>query len=238
MNFKFVYGFLGISYSVSAQQYLVDRCLTDNQEFLEALAPDQLLDSDLLALDENSLKTQLSEMVIEQTQNNISAQEHSMFNKDLTVTDDPLLIVEEQYKSTNLRRSQRQQTFIEENNDEQLCLLKLNFFLIRINNLFLVSCIHTITDKPVPSRARATLPENYLTINKLYEGKRIFNIFLLCNSIESSCHLVSIRCTFIMLTEHIIFLVNIYNNLSQITGNFVTNFSNLSYFSILKELLG
>lgn len=30
--------------------------------------------------------------------------------------------------------------------------------------------MHLITDKPVPSRARATLPENYLSINKLTEG--------------------------------------------------------------------
>lgn len=41
-------------------------------------------------------------------------------------------------------------------------------FLILI--LLLVSCIHSITDKPVPSRARATLPESHLTINKINDG--------------------------------------------------------------------
>lgn len=34
--------------------------------------------------------------------------------------------------------------------------------------------MQSITDKPVPSRARATLPENYLIINKVNEGVGVF----------------------------------------------------------------
>lgn len=37
-----------------------------------------------------------------------------------------------------------------------------------------MSCVQTITDKPVPSRARATLPENYLSINKMDDGFGVF----------------------------------------------------------------
>lgn len=56
---------LGISYSVSTQEYLVERCLADDQQLLENLSSEALLDADLLALDENTLKSSLSEIIIE-----------------------------------------------------------------------------------------------------------------------------------------------------------------------------
>lgn len=58
---KFV--FPGISYSVSTQEFLVERCLEDDQQLLDALTPGPLLDADLLALDENTLKSQLIDSV-------------------------------------------------------------------------------------------------------------------------------------------------------------------------------
>lgn len=53
--------FLGISYSVNAQELLVQRCLEDDQQLLEALAPDPLLESDLLTLDDTTLKSELND---------------------------------------------------------------------------------------------------------------------------------------------------------------------------------
>lgn len=52
----------GISYSVSTQEFLVERCLED-QQLLDALVPGPLLDSELLSLDDNTLKSQLMDNV-------------------------------------------------------------------------------------------------------------------------------------------------------------------------------
>lgn len=43
---------------------MVERCLTDEQQLLEALEPEPLLDGDLLALDKSTLKS-FSEIVID-----------------------------------------------------------------------------------------------------------------------------------------------------------------------------
>lgn len=54
----------GISYSiVRSEEFLVERCLEDEQ-LLNSLNPDPLLDSDLLALDENTLKTELNDNMV------------------------------------------------------------------------------------------------------------------------------------------------------------------------------
>lgn len=44
----------------------------------------------------------------------------------------------------------------------------------KINIIFLVNCVQTITDKPVPTRARATLPESHLVIQKKNDGVHFF----------------------------------------------------------------
>lgn len=54
--------FLGISYSVSTQEFLVERCLEEDQQLLDALVRNPLLDSDLLTLDDSTLKSQLSDI--------------------------------------------------------------------------------------------------------------------------------------------------------------------------------
>lgn len=53
--------FLGISYSVNTQELLVERCLEDDQQLLNALAPDPILESDLLTLDDSTLKSELND---------------------------------------------------------------------------------------------------------------------------------------------------------------------------------
>lgn len=53
--------FLGISYSVNTQELLVERCLEDDQQLLDALAPDPILESDLLTLDDSTLKSELND---------------------------------------------------------------------------------------------------------------------------------------------------------------------------------
>lgn len=55
------YVFTGISYSVNAQELLVEPCLEDDQQLLDALAPDPILESDLLTLDDSTLKSELND---------------------------------------------------------------------------------------------------------------------------------------------------------------------------------
>lgn len=61
----FLYTLAGISFNVSTQEYrLVERCLTtDDQQLLEALAPDPLLGPELLTLDDAAFKSQLADIV-------------------------------------------------------------------------------------------------------------------------------------------------------------------------------
>lgn len=47
---------------MSTQEFLVERCLDDEQQLLDALAPGPLLDTDLLTLDDNTLKSQLTDI--------------------------------------------------------------------------------------------------------------------------------------------------------------------------------
>lgn len=57
----------GISYSVNAQELLVERCLEDDQQLLEAIAPNPILESDLLSLDDGTLKCELNNEAINST---------------------------------------------------------------------------------------------------------------------------------------------------------------------------
>lgn len=125
----------GISY-ISTQEYLVERCLTDEHELLESLSPDPLLDNDLLNLEESSLKTQL-EIIEGSNQKTIKYENHEGFNKNFLQKGIEFLIPE---------------------NEEQQ----------------LLSCVQSISDKPVPSRARATLPESHLIIDKKNDGDLFF----------------------------------------------------------------
>lgn len=129
----------GISYSVNAQEYLEDRHLADDQQLLANLAPVALLDSDLLSLDENALKAQLSKIV------------------------DP-----------NLRNIST------ENAEDVLCPPVRPKRTIKSEALGhceddLLSCVQVISDKPILSRAKATLPESYLSLRQLDNNE--FGVF-------------------------------------------------------------
>ncbi|XP_025832055.1 uncharacterized protein LOC108744318 [Agrilus planipennis] len=147
----------GISYSVSAQEYLVERSLADDQQLLDVLAPDPLLDTDFLALDESTLKCELKD--IDVSSGNILGTEDGVLdgsdvNLGLGDTDNLEATLVTKLDSTNekdvlLRRSQRQNETNSIENEESL-----------------LSRVHTISDKPVPTRARASLPASYLVINK------------------------------------------------------------------------
>lgn len=152
----------GISYSVGPE-FMVERCLTDEQQLLEALAPDPLLEADLLTLDENSLKAQLSEIVID-TQT-LSQQVDPLRQALQKAANNNVNNVkcereEESFDFINesLRRSQRQLEFLSTVESEEQ----------------LLNCVQTITDKPVPTRARATLPESHLIIQKKNDGYSVF----------------------------------------------------------------
>lgn len=63
-NFDFSENYVyvsGISYRVNTQELLVERCLEDDQQLLDALAPDPILESDLLTLDDSTLKSELND---------------------------------------------------------------------------------------------------------------------------------------------------------------------------------
>ncbi|KAJ3660901.1 hypothetical protein Zmor_005328 [Zophobas morio] len=133
----------GISYSVRSQEFLVERCLEDEQ-LLNALSPDPLLDSQLLALDENTLKTELSDEIINSTVN--SAVNNYISSLSAAVDN------ENQFRMETRRQKQNEVEF-----EDQL-----------------LSKVYSIVDKPVPSRARATLPESYLCLSKVDEDYGVF----------------------------------------------------------------
>lgn len=58
----------GISYSVNTQELLVEPCLEeDDQQLLEAITPNPILESDLLSLDETTLKSELNDSSVRST---------------------------------------------------------------------------------------------------------------------------------------------------------------------------
>ncbi|RZC31881.1 PR domain zinc finger protein 10-like, partial [Asbolus verrucosus] len=139
----------GISYSVRSQELLVERCLEDEQ-LLDALNPDPLLDSHLLALDENTLKTELSDDIINSTVNSAVV---NNYISSLTANDLKSVVENDNQYRMETRRNRHSEV---ESEDQ------------------LLSKVYSIIDKPVPSRARATLPESYLVINKVDEGIGVF----------------------------------------------------------------
>ncbi|KAF5291186.1 hypothetical protein FQA39_LY14428 [Lamprigera yunnana] len=144
----------GISYNVNAQEYLVERCLADEQHLLEALTPGNLLDADLLALDDSTLKSQLPDTVENpnldaQALNSVITQSLSQLEIKIEEFEDKVFQNQE-----NLRRSQRQ--------------LELK---VADKENFILNQVRTITDKPIETRARATLPAPYLTIMKQSNGE-------------------------------------------------------------------
>nr|XP_022918071.1 PR domain zinc finger protein 10-like [Onthophagus taurus] len=136
----------GIQYTVT-KEYLVERCLADDQHLLENLAPDTLLDSELLALDDNVLKSQFSEIVVEPTQllNGLVK-----VNKNGNKIDDSHEL-DKMKNDDECRRFLRRTDCCPDPEQEMLC------------------CVRPISDKPVPTRAWATLPEPYLIIQNISE---------------------------------------------------------------------
>ncbi|KAF5308498.1 hypothetical protein FQR65_LT06163 [Abscondita terminalis] len=142
----------GISYNVSAQEYLVERCLADEQQLLEALTPGPLLDTDLLALDDSTLKSTLPDIV-----ENVDSQAlNSIVNQSLNHLEIKIeeFDIKDEHNQENLRRSQRQ----------------LDLKIVEKEDLF-ANQVRAITDKPIETRARATLPASYLTISKQNNGE-------------------------------------------------------------------
>ncbi|EFA10480.2 PR domain zinc finger protein 10 isoform X1 [Tribolium castaneum] len=129
----------GISYSVRGQEFLVE-----DEQLLNALSPDPLLDPHLLALDENALKTELGDEIINSTVN--TAVNNYITSLSAAVDNDG------QYKMETRRQKQNEVEF-----EDQL-----------------LSKVYSIVDKPVPSRARATLPESYLTLSKVDQALGVF----------------------------------------------------------------
>ncbi|KAJ8941230.1 hypothetical protein NQ318_015662 [Aromia moschata] len=140
----------GISYSVNAQELLVERCLEDEQQLLEALAPDPLLESDLLTLDDSTLKSELHDDIDISTTalasvgtQDVNRYINNLANNEINKT----LNIENSFKIETRRNRQN-----DLESEEQL-----------------LSCVYSITDKPILSRARASLPESYLVINRVNE---------------------------------------------------------------------
>ncbi|KAL3268921.1 hypothetical protein HHI36_008008 [Cryptolaemus montrouzieri] len=139
----------GISYSVSTQELLVEE-----QQLLEALSPNPLLDSDLLTIDESTLKNNLPEDLIgatdtTTTEPNIEANFISNFTTETLKVEYP---EEDGYASLRSRTSTNEL----ETEDK------------------LLSRVYSIIDRPIPTRARATLPETYLKIMKMGDEWAVF----------------------------------------------------------------
>ncbi|KAJ8920156.1 hypothetical protein NQ315_011817 [Exocentrus adspersus] len=143
----------GISYSVNAQELLVGRCLEDEQ-LLGAMAPNPLLESDLLALDDSTLKSELNDdLDIGAVSTSVDAQVVNNYINSLAANENSKnLDVEANYKMETRRNKQS-----ELDPEEQL-----------------LSCVYSITDKPILTRARASLPESYLFISRVDDENAVF----------------------------------------------------------------
>lgn len=138
----------GISYSVCSQELLVKQ-----EQLLEALSPGPLLDSELLMIDESTLKNNLPQDLI---------------NGDVSTGEDNNIV--SNFISDFSAEKEKFENNIEEFHklrkktvpDELECEDKL------------MSRVFNIVDKPIPSRARATLPETYLKIMKVGEEWAVF----------------------------------------------------------------
>lgn len=118
MNLLGAFSFTGISYSVNAQELLVERCLEDDQ-LLEALAPDPLLASDLLTLDDSTLKSELNDDIDISTSETTSVEAqvvNSYINSLANNQNDKNLDTENTFKMETRRNRQS-----ELDPEEQLC---------------------------------------------------------------------------------------------------------------------
>lgn len=136
----------GISYAVSTHELLVENGLED-QQLLESLSPD--LDSELLTIDEKTLKNNLpAQLISSDVTSTVEANVNNLLG-DLTHDIKEEMISENELSLAGRRRKPPN----EEESEEQL-----------------FSKVYAISDKPVLSRARASLPETYLCINKIEES--------------------------------------------------------------------
>ncbi|KAF7279150.1 hypothetical protein GWI33_007562 [Rhynchophorus ferrugineus] len=142
----------GISYSVNTQELLVERCLDeDDQQLLEAITPNPILESDLLTLDDTTLKSELSDasmrpaIVSSYHEDNINSYMEHFPNQaiDINVSDNKI----------NTRSNVQSKVDAEEE---------------------LLSHVYSVMDKPILSRARASLPESYLVIGKVNDENAVF----------------------------------------------------------------
>ncbi|XP_072378208.1 PR domain zinc finger protein 10-like [Diabrotica undecimpunctata] len=141
----------GISYSVDAQELLVEPCLQDDQRLLEALAPDPILESDLLTLDDRTLKSELNDDI------DMCPSEMATVNAE-AVNNYINNLSEAELGKTNAINSFKMTTRSKYLDPEEQ----------------LLSCVYSITDKPVLTRARASLPESYLTLTKVDKEDAVF----------------------------------------------------------------
>ncbi|CAH0554572.1 unnamed protein product [Brassicogethes aeneus] len=137
----------GISYSVSTQELLVERCLEDPQ-LLETLAPDDaLLDhaGNLTLKDEDLNEEILRVSQVDATVNNYI---NSLAFGDIVKNEEEL-----GYVKMETRRNGKTDL----DDEEQL-----------------LSCVYSISDKPILSRARASLPASFLVISIINEENAVF----------------------------------------------------------------
>lgn len=140
----------GISYSVDAQELLVEPCLQDDQHLLESLAPDPILESDLLTLDDKTLKSEL--------------------NDDLDLCSNEMAALNTQAVNNYINNlTENKMTKVSDAMDYQKVVTRQNNKPEIDPDDHLLSCVYSITDKPILTRARATLPESYLVFGKANE---------------------------------------------------------------------
>nr|CAI5866383.1 unnamed protein product [Callosobruchus analis] len=145
----------GISYTVNTQELLVGPGLSD-QQLLESLAPDPLLESDLLTLDDSTLKSELNDDIDISAASAVSAPVRAPSNDfvDAFVT---TIDAKNDENVNSFRVETRKSKKIDIDPEDDL-----------------LSCVYAITDKPILTRARASLPEPYLVIGKANEENAVY----------------------------------------------------------------
>ncbi|XP_057653283.1 PR domain zinc finger protein 10-like [Diorhabda carinulata] len=141
----------GISYSVDAQELLVEPCLQDEHQLLESLAPDPILESDLLTLDDRTLKSEL--------------------NDNLDVCPNDIATVNTEAVNNYINNLSEANESPRLNSYKMVTRPKRNGVDSEDN---ILSCVYSIIDKPILTRARASLPESYLVLGKATEEDAVF----------------------------------------------------------------
>lgn len=113
---------------------MVERCLADDQQLLDALTPGPLLDSELLTLDDSTLKSQLPD-ISDTVHSSEALDSQSLISNNLVLlhtikTNVAQIIVKEEdcdeneidiFTSDALRRSQRQLLLKSVQSEDHLC---------------------------------------------------------------------------------------------------------------------